>query len=217
MGCCVSTRSQDLRCKDRSALLKGRDSRVLLSMMNTSVAGLPSAGLMVIVLSCVGTFTAPAQSQENTAPSPLVVAQVTPADGPAIPPRGLEHADFYRARELTVLMLQLELERAANSRWQPAAAALGLGISSVIAGSVAFSLAWRNSYDDCYDCGTSQSLDRTGLVLIPLGALVTLVSAPLLIVRVARHRRLKRIEQTIERLGGTLSLERKGLAARFRF
>ena len=64
---------------------------------------------------------------------------------------------------------------------------------------------------------------RAGAALTPLGAVLTLVSAPILIVRASRSARLRETEQTMQGLSGPLSLSpvwsrgQLGLIGRLRF
>lgn len=204
-------------------LPKSPSSGVLDCTMPISHLNLPRAGLAALTWLWISGSAMPGWAQADASASPAAVgaADSSALDPFTFAPRGIEHADFYRAQELALLAVQLEQQRAANRRWRPAALGLTLGLASIIAGSVTFARAWGMSYDDCNDCdGYNQTMDRAGLVLIPVGAMLTLVSAPLLIIRVARTRRVHLIEQTIVRLGGRLSLAPQGgtgLTARLMF
>ena len=97
---------------------------------------------------------------------------------------------------------------ATNRRWQVPAIGLGLGVSSLIVGGILFATSWDSYPRSCgsyeygyYHCDDDYDFNRTreaaGLVMMPLGALLVLASAPMLAVRVVRHRRLKRVERSL--------------------
>lgn len=142
---------------------------------------------------------------------PVPVAAPTPA--PASPPAanavGIAHADYFRAQELVRLESQRQQLRASNRRWQVPALGLGLGIVSIFVGVGALIASWNSSCYQTeweYSCEENTAAWRAGVALLTIGPVLTLVSTPMLIIRASRASRLKRLERTIQRLGGTLSL-----------
>jgi len=117
---------------------------------------------------------------------------------------------------------------ATNRRWQVPAIGLGLGVSSLIAGGILFATSWDSYSGSCYsydydyhgcdyDDGYNRTREAAGLVMMPLGALLVLASAPMLAVRVVRHRKLKRVERSLGFLvqHASLGTGRGNLAFRF--
>jgi hypothetical protein len=146
-------------------------------------------------------FDAPAPSSTSSAaqpPPPAPAGYVLPPLGqPMGPPPGMEQHDFFRVQEVARLEVQRESLRASNRRWQTPAAMLGLAVSSMFIGAGVFVSSW-NYYND--------TQWRTGVAMMTLGGALVLISTPMLIMRASRASRLKRIERTILRLGGQLSL-----------
>jgi len=110
------------------------------------------------------------------------------------------------------LSLRRDLLWQSNRRWQAPAIVLGVGAASLVVGGIVFASAWSTPSPVCNDTSCVQDgdysvpKDRTGLIMMPTGAALVLVSAPILAVRLSRVMRLKRIEQTLELLEKRYSL-----------
>jgi hypothetical protein len=108
-------------------------------------------------------------------------------------------------------------------------------VASLITGAVVFSLAWRTTSPVCEWnqssslCEESDSFNRrgdlTGLIMMPLGAALILVSGPILARRLSRDSRLRSAERYLDQLShwtGQISLQTPsrqtmGLTTRWRF
>ena len=111
--------------------------------------------------------------------------------------------EIAREQELIRLRVRQQELLVSNRSWQVPAIGLGLGISSLVIGGIVFRSAWDTEYDCAYDYGYcdddyNQTRDRTGLVMMPLGAVLTIVSVPMLVIRVVRHQKLKRVDRALE-------------------
>lgn len=125
------------------------------------------------------------------------------------------------------LSLKRELLWQSNRRWLAPAIALGVGAASLVVGGIVFARAW--SSNACNDAGCadddeySVAGDRAGLVMMPTGAVLVLVSTPFVIIRLSRAMRLKRTERTLELLEKRFSLaprldeRQRGFVAAFAF
>ncbi|MDB4974037.1 MAG: hypothetical protein JWN48_2378 [Myxococcaceae bacterium] len=135
----------------------------------------------------------------------------------AAPPSALEIA---RSQELMRYSLRRERLLGANRNYTLPAITLGLGVASLVVGGVVFARAWHTANLDCdaswesHGCAEggdyNRTEDRAGLVMMPLGAVLILVSTPLLIVRLSRQMRLQRTERYLEQLArwtGPLTLQ----------
>jgi hypothetical protein len=179
-------------------------------------------------------FAAPAApssaSGTATPPPPGYVAPppgyYSTLPGYPAPPPGIDQADFFRAHELARLHVQREALRESNRRWQVPAAMLGLSVASILIGAGMFVSAWSEPCSDSdWECdGFNDRQWRTSIVMMTLGGALVLISTPMLILRASRVSRLKRVERTIQRIGGELSLAplltprgEAGLGARLRF
>lgn len=130
--------------------------------------------------------TAHTHAQEPAPPSTLVRAQ---------------EAVLSREHELTRLETRRALLLSRRRHWQVPLGVAGVGVAALITGGVVFHWAWNPRCDlEDDDCTFSSAGDRAGLVLMPLGAAITLVATPLFAVRMARTGKLRRVEAALERL-----------------
>jgi len=133
------------------------------------------------------------------------------------------------AQERVRLSLQRELLWESNRRWLAPAIVLGVGAASLVVGGIVFATAWGSSSIVCNDTGCADDdgysvvRDRTGLIMMPTGAALVLVSTPFVIIRLSRAMRLKRTERTLELLEKRYSLaprldaRQRGFVATFAF
>jgi len=180
----------------------------------------------------------PATSSPASAPAPVALAQGVPpsaAPEPAPPARMPSAAEIAYAQEVLHTQLQRERLLSQNRDYRGPAVVLGLGVASLITGAVVFSLAWRTDDPVCeWDQSSSfceddddfnQRGDRAGLIMMPLGAALILVSGPILARRLGRHNRLRSAERYLDQLShytGQISLQTPtrqtmGLTTRWRF
>jgi hypothetical protein len=182
--------------------------------------------------------TGPPASSLAGAPAPVAEAPVVRPSATAEPARQApmpSAAEIAYAQEVLHTQLQRERLLSLNRDYRGPAVALGLGVASLITGAVVFSLAWRTTYPVCeWDqsssfCEDSDDFNRradlTGLIMMPLGAALILVSGPILARRLSRHNRLRSAERYLDQLShwtGQVSLQTPtrqtmGLTTRFRF
>lgn len=181
--------------------------------------------------------TGPAASSLAGAPAPVAEAPaVRPSTTkPAPQARMPSAAEIAYAQEVLHTQLQRERLLSQNRDYRGPAVVLGLGVASLLTGAVVFSLAWRTTYPVCeWDQSTSfcedsddfnRRGDLTGLIMMPLGAALILVSGPILARRLGRHNRLRSAERYLDQLShwtGQISLQTPtrqtmGLTTHWRF
>ena len=180
--------------------------------------------------------TAPAARSVAGAPAAL-------AQGTAVPSVTTEPAlratpsaaQIAYAQELLHTQLLRERLLSQNRDYRGPAVVLGVGVASLITGAVVFSLAWRTNYPVCEwgegstFCEDNDDFNRrgdlTGLIMMPLGAALILVSGPILARRLGRHNRLRSAERYLDQLShwtGQFTLQAPtrqtmGLTTRWRF
>lgn len=137
--------------------------------------------------------------QSGALPSPSLPPAGTPVASDA--PTGLDQ--YVHLQTIVRLNERRELLLAANRKWKVPAIVMGIGVSTLVIGGLVFHRAW-NQPEDCYNgwCESdfNERMDVTGLVMMPVGAAIVLASAVPLIVRVARTKRLRRVEARLEQL-----------------
>jgi hypothetical protein len=166
--------------------------------------------------------TGPAASSLAGAPAPVAEAPVVRASATAEPApqaRTPSAAEIAYAQEVLHTQLQRERLRSLNHDYRGPAVVLGLGVASLITGAIVFARAWRTDYPVCEwsqtsFCEESDDFNRrgdlTGLIMMPLGAALILVSGPILARRLGRHNRLRSAERYLDQLShwsGQISLQ----------
>jgi len=138
--------------------------------------------------------------------SPLAAPTAAPAQtsAPAVSDQELIRRSLFYDQEVARLDAYRAHLLASNRRWQPPLMAAATGAAALIAGGVVFWRAW--SPDGCPGvdggCDTfNPRMDLAGLVLMPTGALITMVSTGFFAVRAGRASRLARAERALRRLG----------------
>jgi hypothetical protein len=137
-----------------------------------------------------------------------------------------------------VLRLQMKRDRllSTNRRWQVPAVGIGVAAVFIATGAALFVRSWSAGpkhyadeppADDDFDIGANRyNLPRwaTGIGLITGGAVLAVVSAPMLTVRLARSKRCDTLGRELRSRGVELSVvpqfkarEHAGLSARLRF
>jgi hypothetical protein len=162
---------------------------------------LASVALVICSAASVSAQEAPAQ--------PATSVPVVPAASVAVP----SVQEIALAQEVLRLRVHQNQLLASNRRWEVPAIGLGVGVSSLVIGGIVFATAWSDtgycysSYGTCEGDDYNVARDRTGLVMMPLGAALVIASVPMLIVRVVRHKKLKRVERALTYLEQHASLE----------
>jgi hypothetical protein len=137
--------------------------------------------------------TAPSEVEHQpvtTLASPTVAGAETPIPTPFVPEAYLHRRALVRQ---TLLVDEL---RGSRRRWKPSAVALASGITTVALGSVFLVQSWNMDSDD-YDANYNLGLGAAGILMVPIGLVITTVTAPLLGVRAARTRRLAHAERDL--------------------
>jgi hypothetical protein len=126
-----------------------------------------------------------AQLPASLAPSPPV-AFVPPPD---------PWEEYIRAQQIVQLRVKADVLRVSNRSLLAPGVVLGIGVASLLVGGIVFARAWNASED------YSVAGDRAGLVMMPVGAALTVSAVPVLAVRLARTLRLQRVEHALRMLG----------------
>jgi hypothetical protein len=144
---------------------------------------------------------ATASLPELSAPSAVEHAErAPPAPSAAPPPIAAppydSWAEYIRAQEIVHLRVRADLLHQSSRRLLPPGVLLGLGITSLIVGGIVFASAW-SGYEEEY----SVAKDRAGLIMMPVGAVLTIAAVPVFAVHLARTLRLQRVERALHALG----------------
>lgn len=148
-----------------------------------------------------------------------------------------------RAQETLRLRLSRDFLLSQNHNYVLPSVGLSLGVATLVTGAVLFIRSWKqetSSHSGYFcsgeggSCGTQSvvygdspagdPMRNAGIATLSVGAGLSLVSAAMLVVRVARHVRLKRIQQKLAWLETRASLAPKlaprgqaGLTVSFKF
>ena len=165
----------------------------------SSLRAFPVACCLVVALAC--SSVSAQLTPVDPAAAPVVGSDAVPpparvAAPPAPPRASMDDAwlEYVRAQELVRLRVQVDLLRESRRELLLPAIVLGAGVASLVVGGIVFASAWRGPEDH------SVVGDRAGLVMMPVGAALTLIGGPWLAVRLSRSLRLQRAERALRAL-----------------